>query len=467
MLMPFNILGLWLRGLFSIAILAGGIYLLTRWYDDAHVVESATAPAAVGAPREGPRSGDVRRPGAAEPASPTRRVFRFDPGWNRPTYELAAALALLAWATAGRWIWQGLSLVTMRSGQGSAVPAKAVSVRMGEPRRESKQARRAKARRGKATGLKPPGPEADEDPREDRTGAVHVIRRPDGSELRVECHGPVDGPPIVFTHGWGANSTEWFYQKRHLADRFRLIVWDEPGLGLSKQPDNGDYRMENLAADLNAVLDFAGDRPAVLLGHSIGGMITLTFCKEFPEALGTRVAGLVLAHTSYTNPVRTADMAGLFTAIEKPVLIPLMHLTIALWPLAWLMAWMNYINGSTHRSSHKSGFSGHETRGQLNFVSRLTPRGRPDVLARGMLGMIRYDATHVLPGIGIPTLVVVGDLDGTTKPEAGRYIAEHVPRATLETLSPAKHMGLLEHHERFDRLVADFVAKCQAKIKVG
>ena len=97
-------------------------------------------------------------------------------------------------------------------------------------------------------------------------------------------------------------------------------------------------------------------------------MITLTFCKVFPEALGTRVMGLVLAHTSYTNPVRTTSMAGLYTALEKPVLIPLMYLTIALWPLAWLMNWMSYFNGSAHRSTHKSSFSGNETRGQLNFA---------------------------------------------------------------------------------------------------
>ena len=106
------------------------------------------------------------------------------------------------------------------------------------------------------------------------------------------------------------------------------------------------------------MLGLAGGRPAVLVGHSIGGMILLTFCKAFPEALGTRVAGLVLAHTSYTNPVRTTHMAALYSAIEKPVLIPLLYLTIALWPLAWLMNWMSYFNGSAHKSTHSTSFSG-------------------------------------------------------------------------------------------------------------
>ena len=76
-------------------------------------------------------------------------------------------------------------------------------------------------------------------------------------------------PPIIWTRV-GRSSTEWFYQKRYLTDRFRLIV-DEPGLGLSKKPDNNDYRLEKPAADLGAVLAFAGDKRAVLVGRGIGG----------------------------------------------------------------------------------------------------------------------------------------------------------------------------------------------------
>ncbi len=433
--MPFNILGIWFRGLLAIAILGGGIYFLQRWYDDSHVLVPVSRPVAVDSPHDERKIEII----------PERRVFRFDPGWNKPTGALAAAIALLAWATVGRLIGNGMWMLRLRQGE----PA----VNLQPVERESKK---QKARIEKTTILA----EADEDPESNRTGEVHTIRRPDGSELRVECYGPVDAPPIIWTHGWGANSTEWFYQKRYLTDRFRLIVWDEPGLGLSKKPDNNDYRLEKLAADLEAVLAFCG-RPAILVGHSIGGMITLTFCKIYPEALGKRVMGLVLVHTTYTNPVRTTSMSGLYTALEKPVVIPLLYLTIALWPLVWLMNWMSYFNGSAHRSTHKSSFSGNETRGQLNFVSRFMPLGRPDVLARGMLGMIAYDATAVLSTIPVSTLVVVGDQDTTTLPEAGEFIAKNVPKAELVTLSPAKHMGLLEHHDRFDRLVSQFAESCQ------
>jgi pimeloyl-ACP methyl ester carboxylesterase len=458
--MPFNILGMWFRGMLSFAILAGGIYLLIRWYDHSHVIEKILLSAPPG------ETADILLSENQQTAStpvivPGRRIFRFDPGWNRPTGELAAAVALLLWATVGQWIAHVLSMLSLRPGSNSTLKLSAGRPVTTNPVRESKKTRRMKARRQKKVVATRLNPEGDEDPQGDRTGEVHTIKRPDGSELRVECYGPKDAPPIVWSHGWGANSTEWFYQKRYLSNRFRLIIWDEPGLGLSKKPNNNDYRLKNMAADLDAVMTFAGKHPAVLVGHSIGGMITLTYCKEFPEALATRVAGLVLVHTSYTNPVRTTQMATLYTALEKPVLIPLMYLTIALWPLAWLMNWMSYFNGSAQRSTHKSSFSGNETRGQLAFAAKFMPQGRPDVLARGMLGMIAYDATDVLAQINVPTLVVVGDLDTTTLPEAGAFIAKHIARAELVTLTPAKHMGLIEHHERFDSLVADFAGKCQ------
>jgi pimeloyl-ACP methyl ester carboxylesterase len=413
--MPFNILGIWFRGLLSIAIIAAGIYLLKRWHDESYVVVPVEKTVVI--------DDQGRHPDVAA-GLPQRRVFSYKPGMNRETAYLAAGIALLTLAVFGGWLRRTVSMFL----------------------------------HGTQTA---PG-QADDQPRDDRTGEVHWIKRPDGSELRVECYGPADAPPLVMTHGWGANSTEWFYPKQNLARHFRLIVWDEPGLGLSKKPTNNDYRLENLASDLEAVLAFAGEQPAVLVGHSIGGMINLTFCKVFPKALDRQVAGLVLVHTTYTNPVRTTKMAGFYTAIEKPVLIPMLYLTIGLWPLVWAMNWMSYLNGSAHRSTHKGSFAGTETRGQLDFFARFMAQDRPDVLARGMLGMIGYDATATLPTIRKPTLVIVGDQDTTTLPEAGQFMSRAIPNAQLETLSPAKHLGLIEHHGRFDELVANFANSCFA-----
>lgn len=346
--------------------------------------------------------------------------YVFDPnfGFNLPTALLAAGLVLLVWALAGGWIIRGLGRLMSGS-----------------------QAR------------------ADQ-PQETRQGRVERLRRPDGSELQIESYGPEQGPALILTHGWSLNSTEWFYLKHELSQRFRLIVWDLPGLGRSTPPANNDYSLENLARDLEAVLALAGGPPAVLLGHSIGGMITLTFARLFPELLVTRVAGLVLVHTTYTNPVRTTSHAALYTALERPVLIPLLNLMIWLSPLAWLLNWLSYLNGMTHLSTKRSGFAGNESWDQVEFFSWLQVQASPAVLARGMLGMIHYDATETLPRIDVPTLVVPADQDPLCRPEASQRIQHDVPAAQLTPLAPAKHMGLIEHHEQFAKIVGDFALAC-------
>lgn len=293
--------------------------------------------------------------------------------------------------------------------------------------------------------------------------AEQRIRRPDGSELHVEFYGPEEGIPIVLTHGWGLHGAEWNYFKRELADRFRLIVWDLPGLGESTRPTTRDYSLENLAKNLEAVLALAGGKPAILLGHSIGGMIMLTFCRLFPKALGSRVLGLVLTHTTPTNPVRTTSGAAFYTAIETPVLKPLMYLTIALSPLVWLMNWLSYRNGTAHLSTQSSSFCGTETWSQIEFATHFQPQASPAVLARGMLGMMRYDATATLADITVPTLVVAGDKDSTTIPKASEQIRAGIPHARLITLSPAKHLGLIEHHEEYAAAVREFAYAAQAK----
>ena len=348
----------------------------------------------------------------------------FDPhiGNNHETFLLAVAVGLLLWVLAGGVIVRGiLSLFTQARGS---------TDREALPKRSRQETRECR------------------------------LSRPDGSELRIERYGREDAPPIILTHGWGANSTEWNYLKKELAGDFQLIVWDLPGLGKSTRPTNRDYSMENLSRDLEAVLELTGDRPAILLGHSIGGMITLTFCRLFPEVLQTRVRGIALVQTTYTNPVHTTKMASFSAALERPVIVPLLHLTIWLSPLVWLSNWMSYLNGSAFLSTKSSGFAGTETWETLNFVTRFQLQASPAVLARGMLGMLRYDATAALKAIKVPALVLAGDRDPVCTPEASERMRWDIPGAQMSLLAPAKRMGLIEHHTTFAKIVSQFSASC-------
>ena len=277
--------------------------------------------------------------------------------------------------------------------------------------------------------------------------------------MHVEFYGPEDGQPIILCHGWGPNSTVWYYAKRQLSDRFRVIVWDLPGLGKSTKPKNKDYSIEKYARDLEAVLAIAGSQPTILLGHSMGGMILLTFCRLFPEHLGSRVAGLILVDTTYTNPVKTTIFSRLLRKLQKPLLEPLLHLTIILSPILWLMTWLSYLNGSLYISVELSGFKGTETRGQLNFSALLSALGSPGVLARGTLAMFNYEETKTLSTINIPVLLICGASDIATIPPASIRMNAELPHAQLVTLKPGGHMALMEQNQRFAEAVRVFCSK--------
>lgn len=299
-----------------------------------------------------------------------------------------------------------------------------------------------------------------EEPKFMRSQTVQRLRRPDGSVLQVEFFGPEDGQPIILSHGWGPNSTVWYYAKRQLSDRFRVIVWDLPGLGKSSKPKNNDHSVEKYARDLEAVVACAGDQPVILLGHSMGGMINLTFCRLFPEQLGSRVAGLILVDTTYTNPVKTCIFSGLVRKLQKPLLEPVLYLTTVLWPIFWLMTWLSYFNGSLYITVELSGFTGTETRGQLNFTGLLSALGSPGVLARGTLAMFKFDETDTLATINVPVLVVCGATDIATKPIASDRMKAELPNSQRVTLKPGGHMALMEQNQQFAEVVSAFCAGC-------
>jgi pimeloyl-ACP methyl ester carboxylesterase len=298
-------------------------------------------------------------------------------------------------------------------------------------------------------------PAGRDEPHSLKADAEIRLPRPDGTSLYVERYGPADAPSVVLTHGAGANRTSWYYVIRALSQRFQVLVWDMPGLGHSDKPRNGDYSLERHARDLQAVLDVASAGPTLLVGHSMGGMVVLTFCRLFPDELGARVRGLALVDTSHTNPARTTTASGFISSIQKPVLEPLLHLTSWLAPLVWIMSWLGYLNGSAHVLGMLFGFAGSQTRGQLDLAVRYNPLAWPGVQAHETLAMFRYDATSSLRSVTVPTLVCTGHLDRLIVPETAAFMVEHLPGARLVRMQPGGHMSVFERH---DDLVAALAA---------
>jgi pimeloyl-ACP methyl ester carboxylesterase len=400
MFTPSAVIATWVRGLLSLALIAGAACLFVLWYRELpRRVENVQ-------PLPGQQLNESDPPW---PSGALRRISRWRPAVDKATALLAGAVLLSIWSLgAGR-----LTYPLLR-------------------------------RRGK------------DEPASNRSDRRSRLQRPDGTELNIEEFGKLDGPAVIMTHGWGMDSTEWYYAKKELAKEHRVIVWDLPGVGLSTKASDNDYSIERFARDLHAVVEWSSASRVVLVGHSIGGMILQTFICLFPRE--TVVAGIALVHTTYKNPIRTTRNAAFYSAIEKPVIIPLLYATMLFSPLVWLMNVLSYLNGSVHRSTDRQSFSGNETRGQLNFTSRFVLVQSPGVLARGMLGMIHFDESASVKAIGVPTLVVAGEKDPVTLPSASEFLTRSISKARGVSIPTGKHQAQMEMHETFLGELNGFIA---------
>ena len=234
----------------------------------------------------------------------------------------------------------------------------------------------------------------DTDPSRPVRNGGREVQSATGATLYIEDHGSPHAQPIILTHGWSMDSTIWYYAKRDLAQTHRVLAWDLPGLGKSKRGD-ATVCLSSFAQDLKTVIAQAGDSRAILVGHSIGGMIIETLARDDPAFFGRHVDKVVLCNTTYTNPLRTMILPRLLQALRKPVIVPMMMLQVWLSPLVWLMQWQSYLSGSQHMAV-RFGFGRHVTRSQLDHTALLMTRNSPAVVARGDLAMIRAELTRFI-----------------------------------------------------------------------
>ena len=294
---------------------------------------------------------------------------------------------------------------------------------------------------------------------ETRLSSVHgqgqMIDTPTGARLYVEELGDRSKPTLLFTHGWGLDSTIWTYAKRDLVRDFHVVVWDLPGLGKSRAGIDKRFDPKRFSEELGAVIQFIAPKKLVLVGHSIGGMAIQTLVRDEPERVAREVSGIVLLNTTFTDPIRTVFASSIIKVLRWPVLEPTLFLTWILQPLAWLDAWRAYLSGAAH-VANRIQFGRSVTRGQLNAVTLLGTRNPQGVLARGNLGMFRWDATGAMSSYPGPVLVIGGAMDLATKLEASRVIASDARNARLIEVDGVNHNGFLENAPVYNGAIRDF-----------
>lgn len=137
-----------------------------------------------------------------------------------------------------------------------------------------------------------------------RSVSVHSA---DGVRLHAEVFGPDDGYPIVLVHGITCALRVWAHQIIDLAGDYRVIAYDHRGHGRSAVPPyRGNYGLDYLAADLDAVLDatLAPGERAVIAGHSMGGIAITSWAERYPARVTRCADGVALINTTTGDLLR-------------------------------------------------------------------------------------------------------------------------------------------------------------------
>jgi len=124
--------------------------------------------------------------------------------------------------------------------------------------------------------------------------------------------------PLLFVHGYSADSHDWSWQLPHFAPDHRTIAVDLRGHGASSAPADG-YTTARFAADLVALLDHLGIAQVVAVGHSMGGSIVSALAVEHPE----RVAAIVAVDPAYLLPDEVAgSLAPVLEGLADEDVVP-------------------------------------------------------------------------------------------------------------------------------------------------
>lgn len=271
-------------------------------------------------------------------------------------------------------------------------------------------------------------------------GEQELFSRPDGTVLRVLAAG--QGPPVVLVHGYTASCAEWnFVWERLQTKGFRVIAFDQRGHGHSTLGSDG-IGSEPMAADLAAVLRHFDLRDGVLIGHSMGGFVTIRALLDHPD-LAQRLRGLVLF----------ATWAGrvLDDAPQNRLQIPLLQYGIL----------QRLIRNRTIAVLFGAAQCG--KRPSPAMISVFNELFNQHLDGHGPLLPIvqafsREDRYPRLGEIAVPTVVMVGSADRTTPPSHSRRLAAGIPGARLVTVPDAGHLLNWEAADDLIEVVESFPA---------
>ena len=232
------------------------------------------------------------------------------------------------------------------------------------------------------------------------------------------------GPAILLTHGFRSSSHMYAATVADLSDDHTTIAWDIRGHGKSGSlTDPADYSVAASLSDMVALIDAAGAERATLVGHSLGGYLSLDLTLAHPD----RVEALVLVDTG--PGFRNDEARANWNAMAERYAADL----------------------------EERGLNGLPTDAEVDPAVHTSAHA----LALAALGILRQSDGHVLealPSIAVPTLIVVGERDEPFH-GASQYMAAKIAGARLVTIAGAGHAPPVTHPAEFNAAVREFLAE--------
>lgn len=245
-----------------------------------------------------------------------------------------------------------------------------------------------------------------------------------------------NGTPLVLLHAFPLSSAMWLAQREALAERFRVVTPDLRGFGGSPL-GTAEPSVDVMADDVAALLDAKGIDRAVVGGLSMGGYVTLAFCRRHPD----RVLGVVLADTKATPDTETAraDRLRIAERLEADKTVDVL-----------LEELLPRLVGPTTMRQRALIY------GRVRGLVQSAPPSAAAWAQRAMAA--RPDALESLAGLHAPALVVHGAEDEITTEDDARAMVEALPNAELTLVPRSGHLPPVEQPQLFNEAVGEFVA---------
>lgn len=252
-------------------------------------------------------------------------------------------------------------------------------------------------------------------------GTERFVDREDGTRLRTVSTGDGDRT-VVLAHGYGFSADEWNLVAPRLVDQgFTVIAFDQRGHGRSTIGAEGIGSLQ-MASDYGAILEAYDVQRGVLVGHSMGGFLSLAFLLDDPSPAKDRIAALMLMATFAGDVNRKAPQNRLQIPLIRSGILPRL---VSFGPVA--QAFTKSLVGKGYEREMGVAFA--EEFGAADH-SKLVP------ILEAMVNENRYGR---LGELDLPTTVIVGTEDKTTPPFHTADLHAGIAGSKLVTLPTMGH----------------------------